>query len=225
VRVLGALFRAKYLALLEKSFQAGTLRFHGRLAALAEPAAFARLLKQVRRQKWVVYAKAPFGGPETVLKYLARYTHRIAIANSRLLAVRERAVIFRYKDYRQGKRLRQMRLEPCEFLRRFLLHVLPRGFVRIRRYGLLANAQREKHLARCRAMLGAAPPAPAESKPAEPGPGEAAGQDAGVDYEDGTALAPRCRACGEGRLRTLKLLPALRGHGRWSRAPPLPRCA
>ncbi len=170
VRVLGALFRARYLALLEKSFREGKLLFHGRLAPLADPSAFARLLRRARRQKWVVYAKAPFGGPEPVLKYLARYTHRIAISNSRLLAMTDQAVSFRYKDYVHGGREQTMRLAPGEFLRRFLLHVLPRGFVRIRRYGLLANAQREKQLARCRTLLGAGPPRPA---PSEACPGEA----------------------------------------------------
>ncbi|MDQ3606276.1 MAG: IS91 family transposase [Gemmatimonadota bacterium] len=221
VRVLGALFRAKYLALLEKSFQAGTLRFHGRLAALAEPAAFARLLKQVRRQKWVVYAKAPFGGPETVLKYLARYTHRIAISNSRLLSLTDEAVTFRYKDYQHGHVQRQMRLAPWEFLRRFLLHALPQGFVRIRRYGLLANCQREKQLARCRMLLSAEP---AAALAPEPHPCEVTSENVDKARAE-TAEPPRCPACGQGRLRTLERLPPLRGRRRWSRAPPTPRGA
>lgn len=218
VRVLGALFRGTYLALLERSFQEEDLRLHGRLAPLADPRAFARLLRRARRQRWVVHAKAPFGGPEPVLKYLARYTHRIALANARLLAVTDRAVTFTYKDYRQGHRQRQMHLAPGEFLRRFLLHVLPRGFVRIRRYGLLANCQREKELARCRTLLDAAPLAPAESEPW-------AGEEKDEETRAETAESPRCPSCGEGRLRLLEILPALRGSSRWSRAPPLQRCA
>jgi hypothetical protein len=112
VRVLGALFRGTYLALLEKANRDGALRFHGHLRALADPAVLARLLKLARRKKWVVYAKPPFGGPEPVLKYLARYTHRIAICNARLVSLTEEALTFTWKEYRHGSRHRPMRLAP-----------------------------------------------------------------------------------------------------------------
>jgi hypothetical protein len=214
VRVLSSLFRGKYLALLERSFHSGTLRFHGKLEALADPAAFARLLKEVRRKKWVVYAKPPFGGPERVLKYLARYTHRIAISNARLRSLSEEVVTFTWKDYRQGNREAQMRLAPCEFVRRFLLHALPKGFVRIRRFGLLANCQRETRLAHCRALLGKKQ---TEARVQAPGGGEATEDGAGGG-PTAMPLERRCSACGQGRLHRVRVLHPLRDP--WCRAPP-----
>ena len=159
VRVLGSRFRNLFLTYLRKAFQRGKLRFHGEMASLAKPAAFEALCRRARRIKWVVFAKPPFGGPEQVLKYLARYTHRVAISNRRLLSMEDGRVTFEWKDYAGGNQVGVMKLEAVEFIRRFLLHILPSGFVRIRQFGFLANRARGKKLALCRALLGA-PPAP-----------------------------------------------------------------
>ena len=137
----------------EAAFRRGELGFFGELAPLAEPAAFAERMRALRQSPFVVYAKPPFGGPERVLAYLARYTHRTAIANSRLVAVDDDEVAFSYKDYRRGGRSRIMRLAPHEFIRRFLLHVLPDGFHRIRHYGFLAKGDRGEKLAHVRDLL------------------------------------------------------------------------
>jgi hypothetical protein len=155
VRVLSRLFRRRFLEELEQAHRAGRLRFFGEDAALADVQAFLPWLAPLRACEWVVYAKRPFAGPAAVLAYLSRYTHRVAISNSRLLAFDERGVTFRYKDYRaKGKtRYKAMTLSTDEFIRRFLLHVLPSGFHRIRHYGLLANAGRRQHLARARELL------------------------------------------------------------------------
>ena len=201
VHVLGALFRGKYLALLGESHRQGRLVFHGQLRPLAEPRAFAALLREARSRRWVVYAKPPFGGAEPALKYLARYTHRIAISNSRLLAVTETEVAFSWKDYAHGNRIRRMELDPREFIRRFLLHVLPHGFVRIRRYGLLANCRREGALARCRELLGTeAPPLPGARTPTR--------EDAGAETAE-PELGSRqkhCTACRLGLMRIVEIL-------------------
>jgi Zn finger protein HypA/HybF involved in hydrogenase expression len=155
VRVLSRLFRRRFLEELERAHCAGRLQFFGEHAGLADAQAFAQWLAPLRACEWVVYAKRPFAGPAAVLAYLSRYTHRVAISNSRLLAFDERGVTFRYKDYRsKGKtRYKAMTLSAAEFIRRFLLHVLPSGFHRIRHYGLLANAGRRKHLAQARELL------------------------------------------------------------------------
>jgi hypothetical protein len=153
VRVLSRLFRGKFVAELKEAFQEGRLEFHGRLAQHRSPAVFERLLHEACRTEWVVYAKPPFDGPEHVLAYLARYTHRVAISNHRLLHVDDHGVTFRFKDYR-SRRARSLTLPLQEFARRFLLHVLPKGFVRIRYYGFLANGSRARLLASCRAALG-----------------------------------------------------------------------
>jgi hypothetical protein len=153
VRVLSRLFRGKFLAGLQAAYDGGQLGCHGRLAALAAPAAFAAWLTPLYRQEWVVYAKPPFGGPEQVLKYLARYTHRVAISNGRLVALDDDQVTFRYKDYADDRRHKTMALAAHEFIRRFLQHVLPSGFMKIRHYGLLANRYREANLRACRALL------------------------------------------------------------------------
>ena len=155
VRVLSRLFRRLFLAELDAAFVAGRLGFFGELAELAQPAAFARHLRKLRRVEWVVYAKPPFGGPEQVLAYLGRYTHRVAIANSRLVSITEERVAFRWKDYRHHSRTKIMTLEAAEFIRRFLLHTLPDGFHRIRHYGFLANGHRAAKLALCRRLLDA----------------------------------------------------------------------
>jgi hypothetical protein len=144
---------------LKKAFQSGKLRFHGEMAGLAKPAAFELLCRWLKKIKWVVFAKAPFGGPEQVLKYLARYTHRVAISNRRLLSMENGRVTFEYKDYADGNQTKILTLEATEFIRRFLLHILPCGFVRIRQFGFLANRARGKKLALCRTLLGASAPA------------------------------------------------------------------
>ncbi|MGJ7511490.1 IS91 family transposase [Variovorax sp. GT1P44] len=155
VRVLSRLFRRRFLEELQNAHHAGRLRFFGEHAALADAKAFADWLAPLRKCEWVVYAKRPFAGPEAVLAYLSRYTHRVAISNSRLLALDERGVTFRWKDYRsKGRtRLKTMTLDVAEFMRRFLLHVLPSGFHRIRHYGLLANGARTASLALARELL------------------------------------------------------------------------
>jgi hypothetical protein len=160
VRVLSRLFRRRFLEELDRTHRTGQLHFFGEHALLADAKAFAHWLAPLRQCEWVVYAKRPFAGPQSVLEYLSRYTHRVAISNQRLLALDERGVSFRWKDYRANARARYktMTLDPGEFMRRFLLHVLPGGFHRIRHYGLLANAYRKANLARARALLHA--PAP-----------------------------------------------------------------
>jgi Putative transposase/Transposase zinc-binding domain len=169
VRVLGKLFRRLFLTRLIALYDAGRLAFFGSLAPLADRRAFLRHLSPVRSKRWVVYAKPPFAGPEAVLAYLSRYTHRVAISNRRLLAFDETGVTFRYKDYRRDGAARQqvMTLGTDEFIRRFLLHVLPRGFHRIRHYGLLASAARKAGLTRVRELLAVAPP-PDDDMPQEP---------------------------------------------------------
>jgi Putative transposase/Transposase zinc-binding domain len=156
VGVLSRVFRGKFLAGLHAAFQQGRLCFPGKLAPLADSARFNRLLSQTVRTEWVVHVKRPTNGPATVLKYLARYTHKTAISNRRLVNFEDGQVTFRWKDYAQGGRRRIMTLDAIEFVRRFLLHVLPSGFVRIRHYGLLANCHRREKLALCRELLGAA---------------------------------------------------------------------
>jgi len=150
VRVLSRVFRGKFVAGLREAIDAGKLTL---AAALAEPAARARWYASLCAREWVVYAKRPFGGPQRVLKYLARYTHRVAISNSRLVAMRDGRVTFRFKDYAAEDRQKTMTLDADEFLRRFVQHVLPRSFVKVRHYGLLANCQREARLAECRRLL------------------------------------------------------------------------
>ena len=154
VRVLSRLFRAKYLAYLCHAYHDGELVLAGRLQDLTNPRKWWAFLNPIAKQDWIVYAKPPFGSPEQVLKYLARYTHRVAISNRRLIALENGEVAFSYKDYKRGHRRRVMRLAAIEFIRRFLLHVLPNGFMRIRHYGLLANRMRRENLRMCRQLLG-----------------------------------------------------------------------
>ncbi len=162
VRVLSRLFRRLFMEQLQAAYTEGKLSFFGANASLADPAVFARQQAALRRTDWVVYAKRPFGGPEQVLAYLGRYTHRVAIANSRLVTVDDQHVSFRWKDYRDHGKFKVMSLAPDEFIRRFLQHTVPDGFHRIRHYGLLANARRAANLALCRRLLAAPAPAPAE---------------------------------------------------------------
>jgi len=157
VRVLSRLFRRLFLEELQAAFNTGKLSFFGDLAELAQPAAFNRKLAEVRRVEWVVYAKPSFGGPKQVLAYLGRYTHCVAIANSRLVSMADGKVVFRWRDYRHGGKAKLMALDAHEFIRRFLLHTLPDGFHRIRHYGFLANGHRAAKLDLCRRLLNAPP--------------------------------------------------------------------
>jgi len=168
VRVLSRLFRRLFLDHLSAAHRAGRLAFFGQHRALVEAGAFSRYLAPVRETDWVIYAKRPFSGPKAVLTYLSRYTHRIAISNRRLIAHDDHGVTFKWKDYRakSTQRYKTLRLTPEEFIRRFLIHVLPLGFHRIRHYGLLANGVRAKNLAKARALLGA--PLPVDIETAEP---------------------------------------------------------
>jgi hypothetical protein len=169
ITVLRKLFRGKLVAGLREAFRQGRLDFPGTLAPLKPEAAFGAFLRSVYRQKWVVYGKPPFGSPAHVLQYLARYTHRVAISNHRLVEVTDTTVSFRWKDYRHGSQVRTLTLEVDEFLRRFLLHVLPKRFVRIRYFGFLASRCRTRGLPQCRQALGDAPPPPVDPpQPARP---------------------------------------------------------
>ena len=169
VKVLSRVFRGKYLEGLQQAFAAGKLVLPKHRNALTDADAFRKWLSPLYRKEWVVYAKKPFGGPQQVLKYLARYTHRVAISNARLVDVADGKVTFRYKDYAAGNEQKVLTLSADEFLRRFVQHVLPKGFVKMRHYGLLANRQREFKLNVCRLLLKAAgvPGAFAESRPAD----------------------------------------------------------
>jgi hypothetical protein len=188
VRVLSRLFRRRFLEALQQLHQAGKLRFFGEHTALADALAFRQWLAPMRKCEWVVYAKRPFAGPSAVLAYLSRYTHRVAISNSRLLALDERGVTFRWKDYRAkgNTRHKAMTLSPEEFMRRFLLHVLPGGFHRIRHYGLLSNGGRRLGLATARQLLGVRTSAAAAS----------AAEDAAPDQADAKPPTFVCRHCG-----------------------------
>ena len=167
VKVLSRMFRGLFLHYLEKAFVAGELTFFNSHRHLREPAAFWRYLTPAHGTEWVVYAKRPFAGPAQVLDYVGRYTHRVAISNNRLLNLDNGKVSFRWKDYRDGDRQKTMALDGGEFIRRFLIHVLPDGFHRIRYYGLLANCHRARKLASCRELLGMTPIEPAANPPAD----------------------------------------------------------
>jgi hypothetical protein len=157
VKVLSRVFRGKFVAGLRRAYRQKKLRFHGPIAALEDPKRFASYLRTLFRQDWVVYAKPAFGGPAQVLRYLGRYTHRVAISNHRLLAFDGEHVTFRWRDYAHGNRQRKMSLNDTEFLRRFVQHILPRGFVRIRQYGFLANRWRAARLGLARQLPPATP--------------------------------------------------------------------
>jgi hypothetical protein len=189
VRVLSRVFRGQFLERLRQAFDDGRLILPTTLATQAQPDAFVRWLTPLYRQEWVVYAKPPFGGPEQVLKYLARYTHRVAISNQRLLSFEDGQVTFRYKDYADSRRSKTMTLSAEEFLRRFVQHVLPKGFVKIRHYGLLAPRGRNERLTLCRRLLLSAAVARRL----------AVGGD--TSNEVGPARQPCCPHCGGTRLR------------------------
>ena len=181
VRVLSRLFRRLFLEELKQARDMGRLQFLGDIAGLADPVTFNRTIKEARRIDWVVYAKPPFAGPKQVLAYLGRYTHRIAISNSRLVCIDSHQVSFRWKDYRKNGRQTVMTLNAHEFIRRFLLHTLPDGFHRIRHYGLLANGHRRQRLDLCRRLLCVRPPETAAEEP---------------DAKPSTPLPHRCQCCG-----------------------------
>jgi hypothetical protein len=205
VRVLSRVFRGKFLALIKAAFDQGKLSFHGKLAALADPDEFQRRLAACARTEWVVYSKPPFGGPEQVLKYLARYTHRVAISNHRLIALEDGEVTFRWKDYAAEGKPKTMKLKAIEFIRRFLLHVLPLGFVRIRHFGFLANRVCREKLELCRALLDAV-------TPTGPVAAEPASEPKGADEEE--PAAHLCPACGQGRMIVIEVLRATPVNGR-----------
>jgi hypothetical protein len=165
VHVLSRLYRRLFIERLQAAYDAGELKFSGNLAPLAEPAAFAARVEALRKADWVTFCKPPFAGPEKVLAYLGRYTHRVAIANSRLISCEDGKVTFQWKDYRENSKSKVMTLDAGEFMRRFLLHVLPKGFRKIRHFGFLANASRATKLPRIRAVL-KVPPPPAPKAPA-----------------------------------------------------------
>jgi Putative transposase len=165
VEALSQVFRGKFTEGLRDLYKRGKLRFHGSLMKIAGVAAFNRFIQVLRNKDWVVYAKPPFGGPEQVLKYLARYTHRVAISNSRLVDFRDGNVSFLWRDYAHGGKQKVMTISAHEFLRRFLLHVLPGGLVRIRHFGLFANRRRGSTLARCRSLLHVPPADPLPTPP------------------------------------------------------------
>ena len=195
-RVLRHVFQGKVLDLLRQAFLKGELRFHGQLRHLAQERHFRRLLASTKRKHWVLHLEPPFGGPEVALKYLARYTHRVAISDQRLLPSDDGTVRFSYKDYAQAGQQRQMTLDVLEFLRRFLQHVLPKGFVRIRYYGFLANCHRRKQLARARELLAVTVAEPVN----EPASADSAAQD-------------RCPLCRQGRLLLVETFEAPRPAG------------
>jgi hypothetical protein len=201
VRILSRVFRGKVRAGLRAAFARGVLRFPGRRARLARPERFHRLRDEAVRTDWVVYAKPPWGGAATVLKYLARYTHRAAISNHRLVSRADGRVTFRWKDYAHGSRRGTLTLDAVEFVRRLLLHVLPAGLVRVRHYGLLANRHRQQELARCRELLGMTVPEPAELAPVEPDPIPP------PDHEAAVTATRVCPRCGAGRMVVIAEFP------------------
>jgi hypothetical protein len=200
VRVLSRLFRRLFLQRLRQAFAAGELRFFGALEPLHDAHAFAEYLAPAAQAEWVVYAKRPFGGPAQVLNYLGRYTHRVAISNNRLLSVDNGNVTFLWKDYKHGAAKRPMTLAAPEFMRRFLLHVLPAGFQHIRSYGFLGNRYRESNLALCRQLLGMSTPTAEVADPPS-------------DYRDlyerltGKSLRD-CPVCGRGHMLCIETFPA-----------------
>ncbi len=204
VRVLSRLFRNKFLAFLRDAFEHGKLACHGELRDLAQPHNWSRFLAALRQRDWVVYAKPPFGGPLQVLKYLARYTHRVAISNQRLVAFEDGRVTFRWKDYAHENQERIMTLDALEFIRRFLLHTLPRGFQRLRHFGFLANRVRVEKLSRCRMLLG-------QTEASQPEPGEEPPPTAALPAPQETEQT--CPACKTGRMRFVEHIEPHRDDG------------
>jgi hypothetical protein len=199
VRVLSRLFRRLFLERLQKAFAQGQLAFHHDIEHLADPAAFDRFLKDCRQTDWVVYAKPPFGGPDKVLDYLARYTHRIAISNHRLLTLQDGKVTFTWRDYKHGGTRRNMTVDAHEFIRRFLLHVLPNRFMRVRYYGFLANRYRAEKLQLCRTRIGV---------PETPPPDPTEELNWADLFQSLTGVDPlACPQCKQGRMVRIEILP------------------
>jgi hypothetical protein len=210
VRVLSRRFRRRYLAGLEQLYAQGHLTLTGRCRVLAEPQPWQGCLATLRDQEWVVYAKEPIPDPRHVLKYLARYTHRVAISNHRLVALEDSQVTFRYKDYTHGHRLRTLTLDAVEFLRRLMLHVPPRGFHRLRHFGFLANRVRQEKLVQCRTLLGhATPPHPRAVAVDLKTPEVSVGEPGAV-----------CPVCQHGRMQLVQTL--YRQPGAWDLSMPAP---
>jgi hypothetical protein len=212
--VLSRLFRGKFIARLEKARVEAKLAFAGATAELGKDKGWRRFLREIQKKDWVVYAKRPFGSPELVLKYLARYTHRVAISNRRIVSIENGRVSFRYRDSAHENQPRTMSLNGTEFLRRFLLHVVPKGFTRVRHFGFLANCVRKAKLATCRALLGAAavpPTLTALDDDDDVTPDRVEGEEAG------TAEPPRfrrlCPTCGVGLLVLIAPLAPSRERG------------
>ena len=200
VGVLAAVFRGKFLAGLKQLHREGRLSLTGEAEKLRDPFEFLNFLDPLYKKTWCVYSKPPFGGSEQGLEYLARYTHRVALSNDRLVRLADGKVTFTYKDYSQNGRRREMTLPVEEFIRRFLLHILPHRFVRIRYYGFYANRHRQQQLERCRVLLAAAPPAPKSDER----------EDWESVYQRVTGKDPTlCAECGHGHLRRVRKLPAL----------------
>ena len=210
VRVLSRRFRRLYLAGLAQLYSQGQLTLTGGCRALAEPMPWQRLLTALHDKEWVVYAKEPIQAPRHVLQYLARYTHRVAISNHRLVALEDGQVTFRYKDYQRGHRLRTLTLDAVEFLRRLMLHVPPRGFHRIRHFGFLANRVRQEKLAQCRALLGHA---------THPLAREATVDREAPEVPSGEPGA-RCPVCQQGRMQLIQTL--YRQQAAWDLSAPMP---
>ena len=210
VRVLSRLFRRLFLKSLQKAYESGKLHFFSALEALSDPRAFLGYLAPTRKKEWVVYAKQPFAGPQQVLDYVGRYTHRVALSNDRILDIEDGEVRFRWKDYRDHDRQKTMTLTADEFIRRFLLHVLPNGFQRIRYFGFLGNRFRKEKLKLCRQLLGM----PEKIPTCEPSD----------DYRDlygkltGRSLR-ECPVCHQGCMRVIALLPKANKHHPKSNSP------
>ena len=210
VAVLSSVFRGKFLEMTRRAFADGELQFQGGLAGLKDAGVFAARLQTTYANNWYVYAKPPFGGPAQVLKYLARYTHRVAISNHRLVSLQNGRVSFHWKNYARGNRESVMTLDAVEFIRRFLLHVLPKGFVRIRQYGLLANRCRAENLTQCRELIGAD----------KEGIGDITDAICASVNDD---QEPSCPVCGKGKMVRVAVIQGLvrRAWRNRTRAPPL----
>jgi Putative transposase/Transposase zinc-binding domain len=213
VAALSEVFRGKYIAALTRARSHGELRFVGQSAALADPVPWQELLDALTAHPWVVYCKRPFAGPAAVLKYLSRYTHRVAISNQRLLYVGNGVVRFAYRDYADHDQPKDMTVAATEFLRRFLLHLVPKGLMRIRHYGLTANSQRAHKLQRCRELFGITPPPTTDSLPTQPPP-----EADSVRRLTDTSAKP-CPKCGA-PLRIIEILPARRSDRLLPATPP-----
>ena len=201
VRVLSRLFRRLFLEALQHAFDSGKLQFFNALESLRDRLAFIELLNRMKHCEWVVYAKRPFAGPQQVLDYVGRYTHRVAISNNRLVNIENGQVCFEWKDYRDGGQVKIMTLTADEFIRRFLLHVLPYGFQRIRYYGFLGNRYRKQKLDQCRRLLGMPPPAE---------PMNTTEKDYRDRHEELTGHSLRqCPECKQGRMLMVEILPRL----------------